>query len=201
MSRPAAEQGFTLVEMLVSLFLFGLLAAAGVALLGFSVRAQGAAEERLEAAAGLRRVGTLLTADLAQATPRLPRNAAGAVEVAFYGGTGEAGQPALVLTRRGWDNADAAPRASVQRVEYRRIGDRLERRAYPMLDGTAPGPPTTLLRGLRSLTLRYRTRGEWRQRWDPLRPAHLPDAVEAVIDAPDMGRVRMLFLVGTGSGG
>ena len=197
----SAVHGFTLVEMMISLFVFGLLAAAGVALLGFSARSQQAAGERLDEAAGLRRVSSLLTADLAQATTRIPRNAAGAAEVAFYGGTGTPDQPALVFTRRGWDNADAAPRASIQRVEYRLSGGRLERRVYSMLDGTAPGPPATLLRGVRTLALRYRERGEWRQRWDPVRPAQLPDAVEAVIDVRGTGAVRMLFLTGTGDGG
>lgn len=47
--RRFAEHGFTLVEVMISLLIFGLLAAAGVALLSFSVRAQGLTGARLEA--------------------------------------------------------------------------------------------------------------------------------------------------------
>ena len=43
------RNGFTLVEMLVSLLIFAMLAAAGVTLLSFSVRAQDVAETRLDA--------------------------------------------------------------------------------------------------------------------------------------------------------
>lgn len=196
----AGEGGFTLVEMLISLFIFGMLATAGVAMLGLGARAQAAARERLDEAAAIRRMSALLTADLAQATPRLPRDEAGAVQVAFYGTSGSAGAPALIFTRRGRDNADAEPRASIQRVEYRLTGNRLERRAFPMVDGAAPGPPAVILSGVRSLALRYRERGDWRDRWDPLRPAQLPGAVEMVVDLSGLGPVRQLFLTGTGTG-
>jgi general secretion pathway protein J len=52
------EAGFTLVELMVSLMIFGMLSAAGVALLSFSVRAQEAAESRLGDLAQLRRATT-----------------------------------------------------------------------------------------------------------------------------------------------
>ena len=196
--RRSAEHGFTLVELLVALFIFGLLAAAGVALLGFSVRAQGAAEARQGEIAAIRRLNALLTADLAQATTRLPRDVAGSPEAAFRGGTGAAGEVALLFTRRGWDNPDAAPRASIQRVAYRLVEDRIERRAFPMIDGAEPGPPATILRGVRQLRLRYREDAGWRARWDPLRPAMLPSAVEMVVTIDGVGPVRMLFLTGAG---
>lgn len=190
--------GFTLVELMVALLIFGLLAAAGVSLLGFSVRAQAASQERLDEVANIRRLGAILTADLAQATPRISRNAAGETRIAFFGGTGAEGELALAFTRRGWDNHGAAPRASMQRVEYRLVDDRIERRAFPMLDGAEADPPATIIRGVRSLALRYRTRDEWRERWDPTRPTDLPRAVEAVAEIDGLGRVRQLFLTGTG---
>ncbi|HWW63221.1 MAG TPA: type II secretion system minor pseudopilin GspJ [Sphingomonadaceae bacterium] len=192
MTRPA-EQGFTLVELLVALFVFAVLAMAGVALFGFSVRAQDAAKIRQGEIAAIRRLDAILTADLAQATTRLPRDTTGVAQVAFQGGSA-----ALLFTRRGWDNPEGKPRASVQRVEYRLAGDRIERRAWPMLDGTEAGPPVTIVRGVRALTLRYRDEGEWRARWDPLRPAALPSAVETVVEIEGVGPVRMLFVTGAG---
>jgi len=197
--REDQENGFTLVELMVALLIFGLLAAAGVSLLGFSVRAQGAAQERLDDMADVRRLGAVLTADLAQAAPRISRNAIGEPRVAFYGASGAEGELALAFTRRGWDNHRGDPRPSMQRVEYRLAGDRIERRSSPMLDGAEPNPPATIIRGVRSITLRYRGKEDWRDRWDPLQPAELPRAIELVADIDGLGRLRQLFLTGTGS--
>lgn len=190
------EAGFTLIELLVSLAIFGMLSAAGVLLLSFSVRAQAAAETRLDDLAEVRRAGALLTADLAQAAPRLARDEAGIVQPAFTGTTGQG--LLLALVRRGWENLDGANRSSLQKVQYRLAGDRLERIAYPHVDGAAALPPATLMDGVRRVTLRYRDRrGEWRDRWDPVQPLLLPTAVEMVIDTETSGQVRQLFLVGS----
>lgn len=192
------HNGFTLVELLVSLLIFGMLSAAGVALLSFSVRAQEVAGERLGDLAALRRTSALIAADLGQAAPRIHRDEAGLPRPAFVGGSGEGGV-AVAFVRRGWENVGAEPRASLQRVEYRLAADRLERRAWPRIDGSAPLATTVLLDGVRRLRLRYRDRqGEWRERWDPTDPAELPLAVELVLDTQATGTTRQLFLAGRG---
>lgn len=194
--RGAPESGFTLVELLVALLIFAMLSAAGVALLTFSVRAQDMAGERLAALAEVRRAGALLTGDLAQAAPRIARDEAGAMRPAFEGGAG-GDQVALALVRRGWENFDKAPRPSLQKVEYRLSGNRLERLAYPFLDGAAPMEPAAVLEGVTSLNFRYRDReGAWRDRWDPTDIAELPRAVEMSVATETGGTVRQLFLVG-----
>jgi len=192
------ERGFTLAELLVSLFIFGLLSAAGVGLLSFSVRAQEAAEARLGDLADFRRAGALLAGDLAQAAPRMARDSAGNSRPAFHGVGGEQGGVALAFVRRGWENLDDTPRASLQRVEYSFMDGRLERRVYPRLDGAAALPATTVVDGVRRIRLRYRdSEGAWRERWDPTKPTELPRAVELVMDAEGSGITRQLFQTGT----
>lgn len=191
------EDGFTLIEVMVSLVIFGMLSAAGVALLAFSVRAQAAANERLGEVAALRRTNALLTADLAQAVPRLFRDRAGATQPAFTGNAG-AGAVALGMVRGGWSNPDLLPRASLQRVEYRLAAGRFERIAWPHVDGAEPLPPAVLLTGVRALHIRYRTDGDWRTVWDSAKPDALPQAVEVTADVDRLGPVRQLFLVGVG---
>lgn len=196
-TAPTSESGFTLVELMVSLFIFALLAAAGVALLGFSVKAQGAAGERLDEVAALRRLSALMAGDLAQATARISRDSDGRPRAAFVGTTG-GGPIALGFVRAGWSNPDGAARASLQRVDWRLEGDRIERRAYPMVDGATPAAWSPVMRGVSALTLRYRLGGEWREVWDPVRPSAVPRAVEATVTVDGVGPVRMLFLSGTG---
>jgi general secretion pathway protein J len=192
--RRSAEHGFTLVEMLVALLIFGMLTAAGVSLLSFSVRAQESSDQSLGELSKVRRIGALLTADLGQAAPRLYRNERGEVRPAFSTQTAS-----LAFVRRGWENLDGAPRSSLQRVEYRLSGDRLERVHYPMVDGAAPADAVVLASDLRRLTFRYRAAdGGWRDSWDPEDPRELPRAVELVMETERMGALRQLFLVGAG---
>jgi general secretion pathway protein J len=192
------RNGFTLVELMVSLFIFGMLSAAAVGLLSFSVRAQEAADIRLEALAEFRRAGALMTGDLAQAARRVTRDPAGSARPAFVGSSAETEGLLLAFVRRGWENVDEAPRPSLQRVEYHLAGGRLERRAAPRLDGAATLEPTVVLEGVRRLRLRYRDKeGEWRDRWDPTDASETPRAVELVMDAEGSGTTRQLFLAGT----
>lgn len=192
-----SENGFTLVELMVALLIFGMIAAAGVSLLSFSVTAQAAASERLGEMAVLRRVSSLMTADLAQATPRITRDERGDAQPAFTGNDAS-GEPLLAFVRGGWSNLDGAPRASLQKVDYRLVEGRLERRAWPMLDGSAPGPAAVLLDDIVSLDLRYRGKDGWRDRWDSARPDAMPRAVELVVRRAGEPEMRHLFLVGAG---
>lgn len=196
----SAEHGFTIVELLVALVIFGMLSAAGVALLSFSVAAQENADKRLEQLSEVRRTAAILTADLAQATPRIWRDEGGGARPAFVGGSGQESAPLMTLVRRGWENLDNARRPSVQKVEYRLVGNLLERRAWRFVDGAQPMQPLVLLEGVTGIRMRYRDReGGWRDRWDPQRVIDLPVAVELSVDTQNYGTVRQLFLVGAGA--
>lgn len=189
------QAGFTLVELLVALALFGMLSAAAVSLLGFSVRTEDAAVRRNAELADLRRLGALMGSDLAQAVPRIARDAEGVPRPAFSGGPAD-----MALVRGGWENPDGLPRASLQKVAYRLAGGRLERIAFPMLDGAAPLDPVALAEGLAGLRYRYRdAEGAWRDQWDAEDPRALPRAVELVLVPAAGAPVRQLFLVGGGA--
>ena len=89
--------GFTLVEMLIALSIFGMLTAAGVTLLSLTARTQETSDRLLAELGEIRRTGALLTADLAQATPRLYRDRDGRPQRAFTGGRGD--EPGLMAFR------------------------------------------------------------------------------------------------------
>ncbi len=194
---PISEAGFTLIEMLIALVIFGMITAAGVTLLTLTVRTQETSERLLDTVGALRRTGALLNADLALAAPRSHRNGDGQPVPAFTGGNG--GEALLLaIVRRGWED-DNAFRSSLQRVEYRLRDGRLERWRYDAVDGAGHAVAMPLLEGIRRIQLRYRDRdGNWRDRWDPTDPARLPAAVELVSDSDGQGQVRQLFLVGGG---
>jgi len=191
-SPRSAERGFTLVEVMVALLIFGMIAAAGVAILSFSVRAQATGGAKLDDLAALARTGSILSADLAQAADRPARDAGGVLLPAFVG---EAS--AVTLVRGGWSNLDGAARPSAQKVRWDLGDGRLVRTAWPQLDGAQPLDPATMLAGVRAVRLRYRRRGAWSDRWDGAAGVPLPDAVELSISRTSDVGYRQMFVVGT----
>ena len=196
--RTPGTAGFTLVEMLIALAIFGMITAGSVALLSFSVRAQDMADRQLASLSAIRRAGTLLGADFAQAVPRPWRDEAGQPQRSFYGTSGQETR-LFVLVRGGWDNPDALPRSSLQRVEYRLQAGRLYRVGFAHVDGGGAASVSSLIDDVQRVELRYRDRaGEWQPVWDRPDPRELPVAVEMIATTARFGTVRQLFLVGNG---
>ena len=188
------RNGFTLVEMLIALSIFGMLTAAGVTLLGVTARTQETADRLLEEVGEVRRVGALLNADLAHAVPRIYRGTDGGAQRAFAGTGGDAPE-LLAFVRRGWNAGEGG---GLQRVGYRLRGDTLERLAFAEVDGRADAVAVALLDDVRRVRLRYRDEeGAWLDRWDPTDASDLPNAVELITETETHGLVRQLFLVGS----
>ncbi|MFC5373510.1 type II secretion system minor pseudopilin GspJ [Brevundimonas faecalis] len=197
--RPASPRaGFTLVEVMVALLIFALLSAAGVLVLSQSIDNRFAVKAATDRTAELQRLRATLRADLGQAAPRRVRAADGQAALSPILGAEAPGDPLLVLVRAGWSNPDGRPRASLQRVEYRLVEDRLERRVYPYLDGARPGPPQVLYRGASAPALAFISEGAEAPRFiaSPERP--LPDAVRLDLTLEGYGPMRQLFVVGGG---
>ncbi|MFZ4109665.1 MAG: type II secretion system minor pseudopilin GspJ [Polymorphobacter sp.] len=190
------EAGFTLIELLIAILLFALLSTAAAALLSFAVDARGRTGERLDTLAAVTRSRALLAADIGQAAARPWRDARGSPHPAL---TGREGDSLLILVRRGWRNDGGTARASLQRVEYRLVDGRLERRAWPLVDGAAAYPPAVLLTGVTALALRFHHQGQWQDRWDPVISDSIPTAVAIDITATGLPALHQVFLVGPGS--
>lgn len=188
-----AKRGFTLVEMLVALFIFALLSSAGVAMMRFTVTSQTAVRAHTDRTAEFQALRAILRSDLSQAAPRRVRDEAGRpVREAFYGGEPEV---LLRLVRRGWENPDAAARASIQAVEYRLDEGRLIRRSRAAADGGPWAEPQVLAQGVSAAEVAFLHRGQWIAALPggPLEP--LPQAVRFDLTLDGVGQVSQLFLV------
>lgn len=198
LTPTAVRSGFTLVEALVALMLFGLIAAAGTAVLSVSIDNRFAVRSATDRTAGLQRTRSLLKADLGQATTRRTRNRNGEPQPLALTGATDPGDPVLIVTRAGWSNVGGVGRSSLQRVEYRRVGDRLERRVSPFLDGSRPGPPQLLLSGVTDLTVTFVQDGRETRVPTPGPTGNAPDAVRLELTLDGYGPLTQLFLVGGG---
>ena len=188
-------KGFTLVEMLAALFVFGLLTAAGALVMGSTLEGQSAVRARMSRLGELQQARAILKADLGQIAPRPTRTREdGAARPAFLGTAAAGGAPFLAFVRRGWENPDASSRASVQYVQYRLVDGRLERLAYPYLDGAPPVGAQVMIDGVKAARVEYLHRGVWRPAWTPVADADYPRAVRLVLEIRDLGGFDQLFL-------
>lgn len=186
-------KGFTLVEMLVALLIFSGLAATGVAVMSLAADTRAIVHDRMDRLASFQRARALLKADIEQAADRPTRDEAGQLSRDAMGG-GEGAEVLLFLTRRGFDNPDGEPRASLQYVEYRLDEGRLERRVRPFLDGAPLGEAQVLIDGVKTAEVAFYSRGEWRSTWTSATGGALPRAVRVQMDIKGFGPVRQLFL-------
>jgi len=178
--RPnRANQGFTLVEMLVAMTIFAILAAVGVSILRMSVDTQAAVDRRLSEIGEIGRLQASLANDLGQAVDRPTRNGQTS-RPAFVGEPGR-----IAFVRSGWSNLDEAPRSTLQRVEWRIADGGLARVGHRRIDGGGDagggGVPAVFARDA-TASFRFReATGSWSTTYLSTERHPLPAAVEIVV--------------------
>ena len=197
-SGSAQRAGFTLIEVLIALMIFALIAAAGTGVIAVSIDNRFAVKESTDQTAELQRTRALLRADIGQVVTRRSRGPTGQTEPSSLRGGSEPGEPLLVLNRSGWSNPGERDRASLQRVEYRLVEDRLERRVFTHLDGARPGPAQVLFREVETATVAFVSAGQEAPTFTPAQNRPLPDAVRVRLVVRGYGEIEQLFLVGSG---
>lgn len=152
------DRGISLIELVVAMALFALVAVMGTQALTGMMRMRDGLQGRAEQAAALDRSLSLLRADLKALVPMLfypperqpPQSALRfrADRLALSVG----GQPALT------DPPDGAPQPlGIKRVEWRLQGDVLQRRSWPVLTpalASSRSPAQEVMTGVRALRLR-----------------------------------------------
>ncbi len=187
-------RGFTLVEALLALAIFGVVAV--LAYRGTATLTDG--EARLSAEAGrwraLEALFTRFEADIRQALPRSVRTGE-AQEPAWLATVGPTGQSALVFTRAGSEFNDE-PLPAGQRVGYRLREGTIEIAYWSRLDHPANAGPTVypLLTDVAGFRLEYLTReGRWRDQWPLLGEGDLPRAARLTLTLADGARIDRWF--------
>jgi general secretion pathway protein J len=196
MRRAAANAGFTLVEALVSLFVFSIIAAGSVMVLVQSVRSQEAVRAVDATVRDLQLTQSLLASDAAQMAPRTVRLPDNSRTPRFSGGRASVAM-AFVRAAGAVDPARGAL-TQVAYVEYQVRGDRLVRRTRSSLD---PTPATrmderVMLRGIANAQIAFFDGATWQAVWTPAQNGAPPRAVAFEADLAGYGRVRIAALVG-----
>jgi len=188
-----AARGFTLVEALLALAIFAVIAV-------LSYRATASltdGEARLSAEAArwrtLEALFTRFEADIRQAVPRAVR-VGGAREPAWLG-TAYGGQSAVVFTRAG-SEFFAEPAPAGQRLGYRLREGTLELAYWPHLDHTDGAQPLVypLVTDVAAFRLEYLARdGRWLGSWPLFGEDEIPRAVRLTLTLADGARIERWF--------
>lgn len=183
MIRSRHQRGFTLLEVLVAMALFALLAAMAYGTLNQTLLSADILSDRMDRLQALQRTVRMLSDDLQQLAPRPVRDELGdnygpSLSTSFQSGF------AIELTRGGWNNPMVLPRSTMQRAAYRIEDDALVRYHWNVLDRTLSNEPVvvTLLEGVESLRFRFfQTDADYIEQWPPEN-----------LNGPTNGRLRPL---------
>ena len=195
--------GFTLIEVLVAMAIFGVLSALAYMTLGQTLSNSDMLTQKMERLQSIQRTMSYLSTELIQAAPRSIRTDYGQPpQPALLSDFGA--EYALQLTHNGWPNSARVPRSTQQRSAYRIEDDELVRYHWNTLDRTINNIPvaTVLLDNIESLTFRFLLpSGDWADQWPPSsgqpasNPNFLPRAVTIVLVLPDEGELTRIVEV------
>lgn len=195
------QSGFTLLELLVALAIFALLAAMGYGGLSNVLKARQITSQHAERLTQLQMTFLWLGRDIEQAADRSIRDEYGDSKAAMLGV--EAGRYQLELTRNGWRNPAGRARSSLQRVAYGVREGELIRVYWNVLDRAQDSQPleSVLLDGVEKLELRFMNdKNQWQDSWPSSQlggqtSATPPRAVEVTLETEAEGRITRLFRV------
>jgi general secretion pathway protein J len=196
--------GFTLVELLVAIFVFAIVSA--IAMGGYNelvkqsdIASAGAARTRAVQAAVQR-----LVLDFTSLEPRPVREPLGdSIQPALRAAADDS-ERIVELTHSGWSNPAGVPRSTLQRVSYRLEDKKLMREYWVVLDRTLTGEPQSaeLIDRVKSIGLRFMDGNRsWHEQWPPLgysapdAPQLRPIAVEITLELEDWGEIKRIVEV------
>jgi general secretion pathway protein J len=198
-------RGFTLIEILVALFVAGVMFAMGYGTLRQALVSHDALKVQQAHLLELQTAIRVLEQDFVQLAPRPVRQAVGSEpgQPALQGSLPGV-QPVVALTRDGWANPAGIQRPGLERVAYYLENGVLRRENWNVLDPTLASTTNRreLLSHVKTFTIRYLDISHnWQNQWPPQTSTVLvgqsleavlrerPLAVEITIDSEDWGKI------------
>ena len=196
--RQPRATGFTLLEMMTALAVFGVIGVLATQILSSTITLGQTTASRGFALADLQRAVNVVSRDVTQFAHREVRDELGeALPKLTIEGTS-----LIELTRTGWQNPLGAPRAQLQRVAYVLEDEKLIRAFWPVLDRAPDSKPVVqiLLEGVEEAAFAAQDIDGERYTYWPLvdsadETAPELGAIEMTLSLAQHGRVDRLWLI------
>lgn len=198
------ESGFTLVEVLVAIFIFAIVSA--IAMGGYNelVKQSDIVDAGAARTRAVQQTMQRLNLDFTSLEPRPVRQPLGDGLLPALRADEKSVDELVEFTHSGWSNPAGVPRSTLQRVAYRIEDKKLIRDYWLALDRTMTSEPESavLVDGVKSLKFRFLDANRtWHDQWPPLgyspadAPWVRPIAVEVTLDLEDWGELKRLVEV------
>lgn len=197
-------RGFTLVEVLVAIFIFAIVSA--IAMGGYNelVKQSDIVDAGAARTRAVQQTMQRLNLDFTSLEPRPVRQPLGDGLLPALRADEKSADELVEFTHSGWSNPAGVPRSTLQRVAYRIEDKKLIRDYWLALDRTMTSEPESavLVDGVKSLKFRFLDANRtWHDQWPPLgyspadAPWVRPIAVEVTLDLEDWGELKRLVEV------
>jgi general secretion pathway protein J len=210
------QRGFTLVEVMIAIFIAMIMFAIGYGAINQAVRDRDSINASQARITEIQRGMRIVAQDLAQMIARPARDTSGTGQLMPAIMSSNTDDILVTFTRAGWSNPAGLPRPAEQRVRYRYVGrdQTLVREHWVSVDPALNTEPLerVLLTRVKSVELRFLDPASrnWRTDWPPSMPSGpvnplqadqlllpRPLAVEVTVVLEDWGRVQRLFEIPT----
>lgn len=193
-------QGMTLLELLIAVAVFAVLAALAYGGLNVVMETSRIASDEAERLADVQRVMSRLAADIEQMADRPVRDAYGDSLAALEAEYDKAAGSRIEFTRHGRHNPAGLARSSLQRVAYQLNDKQLIRESWVVLDRAQDSQfyEAEMLDDVTRFEVRFvDSTGEARESWqqDELSTESLPVVVEVTLELADWGEIKRLYRV------
>jgi general secretion pathway protein J len=196
------QWGFTLLEVLIAMAIFALIAFGVTQILTTVTDAEEASEERFQALQNLQRAMLVMERDFLQMVPRKTRVEGEVTDTLIFAGEYlfDSSSDGLGFVRAGWHNPQLVlPRSTMQSVAYRVNEDKLERLYSTYVDNSVGFEPKVrvLLEGIEKIEFEFLEKFDTKEfTWEEAESVEeLPIAVAVIITSQLYGEIRREFKV------
>ena len=199
--RPT-QSGFTLLEVLIAMAIFALIAFGATQILTNVTDADEASEERFQSLQDLQRAMLVIERDFLQMVPRKTRVEGEVTDTLIFAEEFlfDSDSGAIGFVRAGWHNPQLVlPRSTMQSVAYRVSEERLERLYSTYVDNSIGFEPKVrvLLEGVEKIEFEFLEKFDTKEfTWEEAESVQeLPIAVAVIITSKLYGEIRREFKV------